>query len=182
MMYPSNYDLKSPIELLIMLTIQNEKEIHGFELIKKLDRFKNWTPQAGTIYPILERLNGRGFLEKIETTEGSARKKALYRLNKKGLEVLNGTLEIIEDRMDFYETIFDIAENILVDDSKIIDFIQKRFKTYFELIGKRSFENSPENILKLSQFYDFFNENLKILENKLGKLKEEGNFVKIDIK
>jgi len=181
MMYPSSYTLKSSIELLILLTIEKEKEIHGFELIKKLDKFQGWKPQAGTVYPILERLKNRGLLEKIEASEGSTRKKALYKLTEKGLEVLKGSMGILEMSMDFFEKIFENAFDIFDDDVKFIDFIQNRFQVYLKIIQNKKFKSNPESILRLSQFYGVINEELIKINKKISELKEEEKFVKIDI-
>lgn len=182
MMYPSGSALKSPIELLILLTIEKEKEIHGFELIKRLDKFDKWEPKAGTIYPILDRLTKRNLLEKIDTSDENTRKKAVFRLTENGLEVLKGSIDILEMSMDFFEKIFEIGNEVFDNNIKIIDFMRNRFEIYFNLIQKKKFDSNPDTILKLSQFTDFLNEEIKNLEKRITDLKKEGEFVKVDIK
>lgn len=182
MLFPSNLELKSPIELLIMLTIRKEKEIHGFELIKKLDQFEYWKPQAGTIYPILERLTKRKFLKQIKTSEEETRKKVLYSLTNEGEKLLENSVEILEMIMNFFEKFFEIENEIIHDDSKFIDFIQNRIKKYLDLFQQKEFQSSPEVLLKIDQLYDFLNTEFIEMSKKISELKEEGKFVKIDIK
>ena len=180
-MYPKEYELKSPIELLILLTIKKENETYGSELIKKLDQFKEWTPTAGTVYPILERLTKRKFLEKIKTPEGDARKKTFYRLTKNGQRLLNNNIEILEISMNFFEKLFEIGNETIYDNIQFLNFIQNRFEKYLNLLQNKKFEASTELIFKLNQFYDFLKGELKKIEKKISNLKEEGRIVKVDI-
>ncbi|MHA1380047.1 MAG: PadR family transcriptional regulator [Candidatus Helarchaeota archaeon] len=182
MMYPSGYALKSPIELLILLTIKKEGEIHGFELIKKLNKFEHWEPKAGTVYPILERLKKKGYLKKVENIEKNTRIKALYSLTEKGLEVLRNNIDIIEGSMNFFEKIFEIGNDLFDNDIRIIEFIQNRFETYFKVIQIKKFDIDPDSILKLSQLSEYLTEQIEKIDKKISRLKEEGQFVKVDIK
>ena len=181
-MFPSDNKLKSPIELLTLLTIWKEKSIHGFELIKKLDKFEYWKPTAGTVYPILDRLTERGLLEKFEESGETSRKKVTYSITKTGLEVLKDSIDILDSTMKFYEKIFILETDSIDKDPEIIDFIRKRFETYLNLLQNKKFNATPDNILKLDQLNDFINEEIKKFGKKLVDMKNEGNFVKIDIK
>jgi len=180
-MFPSGRKLKSPIELLILLTIKKEKEIHGFDLIKKLDYFNYWEPKAGTIYPILERLSNKGFLEKLDASEETSRKKAVYRITEKGESILENRKEIFEISFDFFEKIFEIGNEIILDDSKFIQFLNERIKKYLNLIQEKKFDPSPEIISKLDKLNEFLNSEIERIDEKISGLKEEGKFVKIKI-
>ncbi len=181
MMFPSGYNLKSPIELLILLTIKKEKEIHGFDLIKKMDAFKYWEPKAGTIYPILERLSNKGILEKIEASEGTTRKKAFYRLAEEGEAILENNKEIFDISFDFFEKLFEIGNEFILDDLKFIKFLSKRINRYLTLIQEKKFEPSPENITELDNIIDLLNSKIEKIDKKISDLKKEGKFVKIKI-
>ncbi|NVM00982.1 MAG: helix-turn-helix transcriptional regulator [Candidatus Helarchaeota archaeon] len=181
MMFPSGYNLKSPIELLILLTIKKEKEIHGFDLIKKLNQFKYWEPKAGTIYPILERLSNKGILEKMEVSEGKVRKKSLYSLTKEGEEILENNNEVFEISFDFFEKVFEIGNEIILDDLKFIEFLNNRIKKYLGFIQKKKFEPSPESISELDKLTALLNSEIKNIDKKISDLKKEGKFVKIKI-
>lgn len=87
----------------IVLKIIKDKPTHGYEIIKTVELRSNgrWTPSAGSIYPILEGLESKGFIqsEKIErrkvyaiTPKGVT---ALDRMTQEKMELLNGMSRII---------------------------------------------------------------------------------------
>jgi DNA-binding PadR family transcriptional regulator len=87
----------------IVLNIIKDKPTHGYEIIKTVELRSNgrWTPSAGSIYPILERLESKGFIqsEEIErrkvytiTPKGLA---GLDRMKQEKLELLNEMSRII---------------------------------------------------------------------------------------
>jgi DNA-binding PadR family transcriptional regulator len=70
----------------IVLKIIKEKPNHGYDIIKKVELRSNgrWTPSAGSIYPILEKLESKGFIQ----SEGIERRK-VYTINPKGIAGLD---------------------------------------------------------------------------------------------
>lgn len=72
---------KGVLELLV-LSIVNEKDIYGYELV--LEVRKAVDVNEGTIYPILKRLTNEGYFETYleESTEGPTRK--YYHITAKG--------------------------------------------------------------------------------------------------
>ena len=87
----------------IVLKIIKDKPIHGYEIIKTVEFLSKgqWTPSAGSIYPILESLESKGFIqsEEIErrkvysiTLEGKA---ALDRMTQEKLELLKEMSRLI---------------------------------------------------------------------------------------
>jgi DNA-binding PadR family transcriptional regulator len=54
----------------IVLKIIKDRPTHGYEIMKKVELLSKgrWTPSAGSIYPILESLESKGFIhsEKID--------------------------------------------------------------------------------------------------------------------
>lgn len=87
----------------IVLNIIKDKPTHGYDIIKTVELRSNrrWTPSAGSIYPILERLESKGFIQ----SEGIERRKVytitpkgvagLDRMKQEKLELLNEMSRII---------------------------------------------------------------------------------------
>lgn len=89
----------------IVLKLIKEKPTHGYDIIKTIELRSNgrWTPSAGSIYPILEKLESKGFIQSkgIErrkvytiTTKGMA---GLDRMTQEKLELLNEMSRIINN-------------------------------------------------------------------------------------
>ncbi|MGA9188142.1 MAG: PadR family transcriptional regulator [Methanosarcina sp.] len=87
----------------IVLKIIKDKPTHGYDIIKTVELRSNgrWTPSAGSIYPILEGLESKGFIQ----SEGIERRKVytitpkgvagLDRMTQEKLELLNEMSRII---------------------------------------------------------------------------------------
>ncbi|MHA2407549.1 MAG: PadR family transcriptional regulator [Candidatus Ranarchaeia archaeon] len=93
----------SPIEFLILVALQN-KPSHGYELMKVLsDTFEGiWTPQSGTIYPILSRLQEREIITPLSQKEQS---KKVYSVSKKGQKILKEVAKHFEKEVQFFDTV-----------------------------------------------------------------------------
>lgn len=87
----------------IVLKIIKDKPIHGYEIIKTVELLSKgqWSPSAGSVYPILESLESKGFIQSEEidrrkvysiTTEGKA---ALNRMTQEKLELLKEMSRLI---------------------------------------------------------------------------------------
>lgn len=61
----------SPLQFSMMIILR-EKPMYGYELLKRLkEEFKGvWTPQTGSIYPALKKLESHGLI-KSETRDGT---------------------------------------------------------------------------------------------------------------
>jgi DNA-binding PadR family transcriptional regulator len=70
----------------IVLKIIKEKPIHGYEIIKTVELLSKgqWTPSAGSIYPILESLESKGFIQNEDTD-----RKKVYSITPAGMEALD---------------------------------------------------------------------------------------------
>lgn len=84
----------SGLEILVLSMIKNNDGISGYEIIQKINKkFKNvWKVSTGTIYPLLNRLAKKQFVDIEEKTENNRLKK-IYRITKRGIEGLKGVLE-----------------------------------------------------------------------------------------
>lgn len=87
----------------IVLKIIKDKPIHGYEIIKTVELLSKgqWSPSAGSVYPILESLESKGFIQSKEldrrkvysiTIEGKA---ALNRMTQEKLELLKEMSRLI---------------------------------------------------------------------------------------
>ena len=88
----------SGLDILVLSIIENYDGISGYDLIRNInDKFeKLWHASPGTIYPLLNRLSKRGFIE-MEMVIKNNRNLKLYRITelgkKKLKEVLKSNLE-----------------------------------------------------------------------------------------
>ena len=88
----------SGLDILVLSIIENYDGISGYDLIRNInDKFeKLWHASPGTIYPLLNRLTKRGFVQ-MEMVIKNNRNLKLYRITelgqKKLKEVLKSNLE-----------------------------------------------------------------------------------------
>ena len=70
----------------IVLKIIKDKPTHGYEIIKKVELYSKgrWTPSAGSIYPILESLESKGFIQSEEVD-----RKKVYSITPTGMVALD---------------------------------------------------------------------------------------------
>jgi len=94
----------SGLDILVLSIIENFDGISGYALIRKInEKFKDlWRASPGTIYPLLNRLTMKGYIN-IEAIIRNNRQLKLYRITesgKKGLkEILKNNLETIWNRV-----------------------------------------------------------------------------------
>lgn len=78
-------ELKRGTQIMIVLHALKEMQ-YGYSLLQVLSD-KNVNIEAGTLYPLLRRLDQQGLLDSIwDTTESRPRK--YYKLNEQGIEIL----------------------------------------------------------------------------------------------
>lgn len=83
----------SGLDVLVLSIIKNNDAISGYEIIQKINKkFKDlWTASAGTIYPLLNKLAEKEFVQIKEVVE-SGREKKLYKIKEQGNEALKNVL------------------------------------------------------------------------------------------
>ncbi|MFX0135274.1 MAG: helix-turn-helix transcriptional regulator [Candidatus Hodarchaeota archaeon] len=96
----------TPLEFTIIEIIFNNKRIYGYDLIRALNEHfaGTWKAQSGTIYPILSKLKGNGFLkiERVKSEIGPLKK--VYSLTKAGEELLKVKVnKNFQDQLNFVE-------------------------------------------------------------------------------
>lgn len=85
----------SGLDLLVLSIIRSHEGISGYEISQVINRkFKPmWRASPGTIYPLLNRLDEKGFVELEEFIDENNRQKKRYRITLQGIERLKETLK-----------------------------------------------------------------------------------------
>jgi DNA-binding PadR family transcriptional regulator len=97
----------SGLDILVLSIIENYDGISGYDLSRSINKKFNklWNASAGTIYPLLNRLAKRGFIE-MEVVIKNNRNIKLYRITESGQirlkEVLKNNLETSIDTLGEY--------------------------------------------------------------------------------
>jgi DNA-binding PadR family transcriptional regulator len=94
----------------VVLKIIKEKPTHGYDIIKKVELRSNgrWTPSAGSIYPILEKLESKGFIR----SEGIERRK-VYTITPKGVAGLD---RMTQEKLELLNEMSRIVNNVIEGD------------------------------------------------------------------
>jgi len=82
------------LKFVVLKTIK-DRPTHGYEIIHHIKEITGgrWTPSAGSIYPILERLETNGHIRSEEIE-----RKRVYTITPKGVNALD---QMIQKKMDF---------------------------------------------------------------------------------
>ncbi|CAN5197629.1 hypothetical protein BH20ACT8_BH20ACT8_00750 [soil metagenome] len=80
---------------LAILGVLKERAVHGYELRKQLVQRLGffWTVSFGSLYPTLRRLEKRGAIEKVRSTDPGTRRKQAYRITPNGEQQFLALLE-----------------------------------------------------------------------------------------
>ncbi|UCD01099.1 MAG: PadR family transcriptional regulator [Promethearchaeota archaeon] len=91
--------LFSGLDILVLSIIRNREEISGYEISQVINKkFKPmWKASPGTIYPLLSRLDEKGFVETEEFIDENNRQKKIYRITVQGEERLK---EVLKDNFE----------------------------------------------------------------------------------
>ncbi|MFX1379736.1 MAG: PadR family transcriptional regulator [Promethearchaeota archaeon] len=89
----------SGLDILVLSIIRNREGISGYEISQEINKkFKPmWRASPGTIYPLLNRLDERGFVETEEIVDENNRQKKIYRITSQGVERLK---EVLKDNFE----------------------------------------------------------------------------------
>jgi DNA-binding PadR family transcriptional regulator len=87
-------ELKRGTQIMIVLSALKEMQ-YGYSLLQVLNE-KNVSIEAGTLYPLLRRLDQQGLLDSIwDTTESRPRK--YYKLSENGVDILKALKKAWEE-------------------------------------------------------------------------------------
>jgi DNA-binding PadR family transcriptional regulator len=72
--------------VLLILTLLDEADKYGYEIIKELDNRSDKTFQfkEGTLYPVLHKLENKGYIKSYMTKGETGRQRKYYQITKKG--------------------------------------------------------------------------------------------------
>ena len=89
----------SGLDILVLSIIREREGISGYEIIQEINKkFKTmWRASPGTIYPLLNRLDEKGFVETEEFIDENNRQKKIYTITFQGIERLK---EILKDNFE----------------------------------------------------------------------------------
>jgi PadR family transcriptional regulator PadR len=79
---------------LLILSLLNERDMYGYEIIKELEIRSDKTFQfkEGTLYPVLHKLENNGYVKSYKGDGEAGRKRKYYTITKKG------TKELVEEK------------------------------------------------------------------------------------
>lgn len=82
--------MKGAAEIIVLRTLASDGEAYGYQLIKSIaESSKNiFEFQEGTLYPLLYRLESRGFVSSHKKTAPSGKERRYYIITKKGKNLL----------------------------------------------------------------------------------------------
>lgn len=75
---------------LLILSLLNDKDMYGYEIIKELEirSDKVFQFKEGTLYPVLHKLENNGYIESYKGDGEAGRKRKYYTITKKGIRDL----------------------------------------------------------------------------------------------
>jgi len=96
----------------IVLKIIKDKPTHGYEIIKTVELRSNgrWTPSAGSIYPILEGLESKSFIQSEEIE-----RRKVYAITPKGVTALD---RMTQEKMELLNDMSRIINSVTEDNEK----------------------------------------------------------------
>lgn len=82
--------LKGTAELLVLQILAKNGESYGYELVRSIAETSNnvFEFQEGTLYPLLYRLEARGFVESTKKLSSSGKERRYYAITTSGKAVL----------------------------------------------------------------------------------------------
>jgi DNA-binding PadR family transcriptional regulator len=82
----------------LVLKMLSEKPMSGAEIIHEIEKqTKSWKPSPGSIYPLLSRMQKRGFTEELPRDELGFKR---YCFTEEGKQFLKQQIEVAKDFMD----------------------------------------------------------------------------------
>lgn len=100
--------LKGAIEAVVLQALADDGEAYGYELIQRIAKQSNdvFTFQEGTLYPLLYRIEDRGYVTSTRKVATSGKERRYYAITPAGKTFLNG-------RRDEFNTLFNALKTSL---------------------------------------------------------------------
>lgn len=83
--------------MLLLLSLLNEKDMYGYEIIKELElrSDKTFELKEGTLYPVLHKLENKGYVKSYIEKGDTGRKRKYYQITR------NGKKQLVEERKNW---------------------------------------------------------------------------------
>jgi len=171
----------SGLNILVLSIIKNhEKGLTGYDIIHEINEtFKSmWKASPGTIYPLLGRLEERGFVESEEIIDENNRQKKIYKITSIGEEKLE---EILKDNFESsVSTLGDYIRTIIqtwLPEEKGMKRVMSCFPFHYSSHRREINEDdcSLENINRLERIINDLKFSKKRLKHRLGEIEKEIN-------
>jgi len=94
---------------LAVLTLLNKQSLHGYRIMKEIENktLGFWKPTAGGVYPILRKLEGKGYIRGAWIAQAKGRKRKVYHITDEGKRALEHAItrhsQIIQSMSKLYE-------------------------------------------------------------------------------
>lgn len=176
--------ISSLVEYLILLTLRKEGRLRGVDIINNIsEHFKNWEPQSGTIYPVLNRLFKKGYL----LQEGK-----YYQITELGEEILKEYLPKFSETIIFVDNIFNYGRDLMDGISSLhseqilllnhLPDVKTLIDALPMLRSQLAEDSSSEFYVLLSKIRDLLQETLQALDTQITAIKDEEKIVHVKIK
>lgn len=124
-----------------ILGLLNEKPMHGYDLKQRLDTLMGfaWQPSYGSLYPMLKKLEGGGFISKTVAKGEGGPQRQVYRLSEagkarfRGLLVGEGSRETVHLKVLFFDQLLAKERKDILDRDR-----QRRLQTVERLEAERT--------------------------------------------
>lgn len=82
--------MKGTAELIVLQALKDHGESYGYQLIQMIAKRNNdlFAMREGTLYPLLYRLEDRGYVSSQEREAPSGKMRRYYSITKKGMKLL----------------------------------------------------------------------------------------------
>ncbi len=119
---------------LIILSLVNDKPSYAYEIEKQIEAkdMRFWVRIGiASIYQVLTRLNGKGYLEFEIEREGKAPERKRYFLTEKGREVLKSSVKAALVKLEWYYLDLNVAieGSDILSTEEIMDCLKRRLET-----------------------------------------------------
>ncbi len=138
----SEKQLKGRLKLLVLYLL-NERPLHGYGLMKELDRVFGHKPYPGAIYPLMRGLLKDGLVKIIKTES----RQKVYKITEKGKNYLKKHKKELEKTIE-------MAKNLKEMNKIGIEKIKEAFYELFFNFNKLSDQHKKKIRESINKFYE----------------------------
>lgn len=100
--------MKGVSETIVLQTLNELNEAYGYQLVKAIDANSNgaFQFQEGTLYPLLYRLEDKGFIQSEKKSAPNGKERRYYSVTKAGLQSLKEQSAEVENLVSGIQHLF----------------------------------------------------------------------------